>query len=173
MSQDTKGISFSIKEETFAFAIQSLVNNTMTWHRRNAPFGTNPTSADQDFALRNLQAKVYQAIYEEGTKWTPPDAQAGTPAEVDDTAEKFEICTSSSGSAAQHGTGIWAPPSPHDRRLCAPGTVASPAVRLPRIAVDPAVWPLQKMSAHHIIIIVVHFSLRIYGQLALKSEPVL
>eukprot|EP00959_Pyramimonas_sp_CCMP1952_P461968 9482462-Pyramimonas_sp.AAC.2 len=57
MSQDTKGISLSISEETLAFTIQSLVNNTLkTWRRRNA-FGTNPTSADQDFALRNLQAK--------------------------------------------------------------------------------------------------------------------
>eukprot|EP00959_Pyramimonas_sp_CCMP1952_P193354 4043488-Pyramimonas_sp.AAC.1 len=67
-------------------------------------FGTAPTSADKDFAFRNLQAKIYQAIYEEGAKWTPPDAQAGTPAEVDDTAEKFDIFTSSSSSAAQHGT---------------------------------------------------------------------
>eukprot|EP00959_Pyramimonas_sp_CCMP1952_P389165 8154181-Pyramimonas_sp.AAC.1 len=29
MSQDTKGISFSISEETLAFTIQSLVNNTL------------------------------------------------------------------------------------------------------------------------------------------------
>eukprot|EP00959_Pyramimonas_sp_CCMP1952_P309889 6484681-Pyramimonas_sp.AAC.1 len=82
MSQDTKGISFSIDEETFAFTIQSLANNTLeTWYRRNTSFGTDPTSADKDFALRNLQAKVYQAIYEEGTKWTSPGAQAGTLAE--------------------------------------------------------------------------------------------
>eukprot|EP00959_Pyramimonas_sp_CCMP1952_P004343 91305-Pyramimonas_sp.AAC.1 len=55
MSQDTKGISFSINEETFAFTFLSLVNNTLkTWRRRNASFGANPTSADQDFALRNL-----------------------------------------------------------------------------------------------------------------------
>eukprot|EP00959_Pyramimonas_sp_CCMP1952_P305264 6388258-Pyramimonas_sp.AAC.1 len=75
-------------------------------------FGTAPTSSDKDFALRNWQAKIFQAIYEEGAKWTPPDAQARTPAE--DTAEKFDISTSSSGSAAQHGTGIWAPPSPNE-----------------------------------------------------------
>eukprot|EP00959_Pyramimonas_sp_CCMP1952_P177247 3704959-Pyramimonas_sp.AAC.1 len=82
MSPDTKGISSSINEEMFTFTIESLVDNTMqTWHRGNACFGTNPTSADKDFASRNLQAKVYQAIYEEGTKWTPPDAQAGAPAE--------------------------------------------------------------------------------------------
>eukprot|EP00959_Pyramimonas_sp_CCMP1952_P225915 4724277-Pyramimonas_sp.AAC.1 len=61
-------------------------------------FGTNPTSADKDFALRNWQAKIYQAIYEEGTKWTPPDARAGAPAEGDDAAEKFNIFTPSSGS---------------------------------------------------------------------------
>eukprot|EP00959_Pyramimonas_sp_CCMP1952_P220273 4605405-Pyramimonas_sp.AAC.1 len=53
-------------------------------------FGTTPTSAAKDFALRNLQAKIDQAIYVEGTKWTPPDAQAGTPAEVDAAAEKFD-----------------------------------------------------------------------------------
>eukprot|EP00959_Pyramimonas_sp_CCMP1952_P067725 1413482-Pyramimonas_sp.AAC.1 len=105
MSQDTKSISFSIKEETFAFPIQPLVNNIVkTWHRRNTSFGTDPVSADQDFALRNLQANVYQAIYEEGTKWTPPDAQAGALAEGGDAAEKFDIFTSSSGSAAQRGT---------------------------------------------------------------------
>eukprot|EP00959_Pyramimonas_sp_CCMP1952_P332618 6965170-Pyramimonas_sp.AAC.1 len=49
MSQDTKGISSSINEETFTFTIQSLVNNTArTKHRRNTCFG--PTSADKDFA---------------------------------------------------------------------------------------------------------------------------
>eukprot|EP00959_Pyramimonas_sp_CCMP1952_P437500 9160052-Pyramimonas_sp.AAC.1 len=58
MSQDTRGISFPINEETFAYAIQSLVNNTLkTGHRTNASFATDPTSADRDFALRNLQAK--------------------------------------------------------------------------------------------------------------------
>eukprot|EP00959_Pyramimonas_sp_CCMP1952_P104019 2174209-Pyramimonas_sp.AAC.1 len=58
MSQDANGVSFSINEERFAFTIQSLVNNTLkTWHRRKTSFGTNPTSADQEFALRNLQAK--------------------------------------------------------------------------------------------------------------------
>eukprot|EP00959_Pyramimonas_sp_CCMP1952_P396128 8299786-Pyramimonas_sp.AAC.1 len=35
---------------------------------------------DQDFAARNLQAKVYQAICEEGAKWTPPYSRAGQPA---------------------------------------------------------------------------------------------
>eukprot|EP00959_Pyramimonas_sp_CCMP1952_P101572 2125083-Pyramimonas_sp.AAC.1 len=59
-------------------------------------------------------AKIYQAIHEEGAKSTPPDAQAGTPAEGDDAAEKFEFVTSSSGSAAQHGAGIWTPPSPNE-----------------------------------------------------------
>eukprot|EP00959_Pyramimonas_sp_CCMP1952_P030507 639568-Pyramimonas_sp.AAC.1 len=64
MSQDTGGISFSVEEETLAFTIQSLVNNTLkTCHRRNTSFGTNPTSADRDFALGNLQAKIYRAIY--------------------------------------------------------------------------------------------------------------
>eukprot|EP00959_Pyramimonas_sp_CCMP1952_P325530 6813235-Pyramimonas_sp.AAC.1 len=88
MSQDTKGISFSINEEAFAVTIQSLVNNALkTWRRRNASFGTDPTLADKGFALRKLQAKVYQDIYEEGTKWTPPDAQAGAPAEGDEAAE--------------------------------------------------------------------------------------
>eukprot|EP00959_Pyramimonas_sp_CCMP1952_P275814 5765118-Pyramimonas_sp.AAC.1 len=110
ISQDTKGISFSIYEETFAFTIQSLVKNILkTWHRRNLSFGTDPTSADKDFALRNLQAKVYQAIYEEGTKWTSPDAKAGAPAEGDDAAEKFDSFTSSSDPAAQHGTGMSTP----------------------------------------------------------------
>eukprot|EP00959_Pyramimonas_sp_CCMP1952_P129074 2699164-Pyramimonas_sp.AAC.1 len=67
MSQDTKGISFSINEETFAFTVQSLVNNTLrTWHRGTMSFGTTPTSADKDFAFRNSQAKIYQAINEEG-----------------------------------------------------------------------------------------------------------
>eukprot|EP00959_Pyramimonas_sp_CCMP1952_P157057 3284337-Pyramimonas_sp.AAC.1 len=81
MSQDTKGMCFSTNEEKLAFTIQSLVNNTLiTWHRRNTSYGNAPTPADQDFALRNLQAKVYQAIYEEGSKWMPPDSMAGTPA---------------------------------------------------------------------------------------------
>eukprot|EP00959_Pyramimonas_sp_CCMP1952_P146060 3058478-Pyramimonas_sp.AAC.1 len=76
------GIRSSINEETFAYAVQSLVNNNLeTWHRRKASFRANPNSADRDFAKRNLQAKVNQAIYEEGNKWTPPDAQAGTLAE--------------------------------------------------------------------------------------------
>eukprot|EP00959_Pyramimonas_sp_CCMP1952_P398132 8341742-Pyramimonas_sp.AAC.1 len=46
------------------------------------------------------------------------------------------------------------------------------AVRLPRTAVDPAAWPLQQIHAHHIIIILVHLSLRTYGQLALDYELV-
>eukprot|EP00959_Pyramimonas_sp_CCMP1952_P205238 4292080-Pyramimonas_sp.AAC.1 len=77
MCKGTKSFSSSINAETLTFTIQSLVDNTSgTWHRRDTCFGTNPTSVDKDFALRNLQAKVYQAIYEEGAKWTPPDAQA-------------------------------------------------------------------------------------------------
>eukprot|EP00959_Pyramimonas_sp_CCMP1952_P318029 6655312-Pyramimonas_sp.AAC.1 len=111
MSQDAKDISFSINEETFAFAIQSLVNNTLkTWHHRNTSSGSIPTLAGQDFAMRNLQASVYQAIYE-GSKWMPLDAKAGAPAGGDDAAEKFDIFTSRSGSAAQRGTGTWTPPS--------------------------------------------------------------
>eukprot|EP00959_Pyramimonas_sp_CCMP1952_P354114 7419086-Pyramimonas_sp.AAC.1 len=79
VSQDTKGIRFSSNEETFVYTIQSSVNNTLkTWHRRNTTYGNVPTLADQDFALRNLRAKVYQAIYEEGRKWMPPDSAAGT-----------------------------------------------------------------------------------------------
>eukprot|EP00959_Pyramimonas_sp_CCMP1952_P306140 6407030-Pyramimonas_sp.AAC.1 len=54
-------------------------------------FGTTPTSADKDFALRTLQAKIDQAMYEEGAKWTPPDAQAGALSEGGDAAEKFDI----------------------------------------------------------------------------------
>eukprot|EP00959_Pyramimonas_sp_CCMP1952_P160655 3359728-Pyramimonas_sp.AAC.1 len=74
MSQDTKGICFSIDEKTHAFAIQSWVNSTLkTWRHRNTSFGNAPTPADQDFALRNLQAKVHQAISGEDSKWTPPD----------------------------------------------------------------------------------------------------
>eukprot|EP00959_Pyramimonas_sp_CCMP1952_P382813 8021390-Pyramimonas_sp.AAC.1 len=58
MSQDTKGIRFSINDETFAYTIQSLVNKALkTWHRRNASFGTDPASADRDFASPNLQAQ--------------------------------------------------------------------------------------------------------------------
>eukprot|EP00959_Pyramimonas_sp_CCMP1952_P259562 5427077-Pyramimonas_sp.AAC.1 len=88
MSQDARGISFSMNEETFAFTIQSLVNNTLkTWHRRNASFGTAPASADKDFALRNLRAKIYQAIHEEEMTWALPDAHAGAPAEENDTVE--------------------------------------------------------------------------------------
>eukprot|EP00959_Pyramimonas_sp_CCMP1952_P177409 3708248-Pyramimonas_sp.AAC.1 len=89
MSQDTKGVRFSINE-TLDCTIQSLMNNTLkTWHHRNTHFGSIPTPADQEFALRNLQAKVYQAIYEEGNKWIPPDVKAGTLAGVDDAAEKL------------------------------------------------------------------------------------
>eukprot|EP00959_Pyramimonas_sp_CCMP1952_P343932 7203834-Pyramimonas_sp.AAC.1 len=79
-------------------------------------FGTTSTSADKDSALRDVQAKIYKAIYEEGTKWTPSAAQAGAPAEVDDAAEKFYIFILSSGSAAKRGTGIWMPPSPNEWR---------------------------------------------------------
>eukprot|EP00959_Pyramimonas_sp_CCMP1952_P280534 5864011-Pyramimonas_sp.AAC.1 len=50
-SQDTKGISSSINEETFTSTIQSLVTNTLkSWRRRNACSGSNPTSADKDSA---------------------------------------------------------------------------------------------------------------------------
>eukprot|EP00959_Pyramimonas_sp_CCMP1952_P166865 3487480-Pyramimonas_sp.AAC.1 len=58
------------------------------------------------------------------------------------------------------------------RWLRATGAAARPAARLPRTAVDPAVWPLQKMKAHRIITILVHLSLRTCGHLALNSEPV-
>eukprot|EP00959_Pyramimonas_sp_CCMP1952_P023629 496718-Pyramimonas_sp.AAC.1 len=51
-----------------------------TRRRRSTSRGNVPTPADQDFALRNLQAMVYQAIYEEGSKWMPLDTMAGTPA---------------------------------------------------------------------------------------------
>eukprot|EP00959_Pyramimonas_sp_CCMP1952_P246622 5154425-Pyramimonas_sp.AAC.1 len=103
MSQDTKGICFSINEETLAFAIQSLVNNTLnTWHRRNTSYGNVRAPADPDFALRNLQANVDRANAR---------SAARAPAGEDDAAEKFDIFSSSSGSAAQHGTGIWTPPS--------------------------------------------------------------
>eukprot|EP00959_Pyramimonas_sp_CCMP1952_P206664 4321753-Pyramimonas_sp.AAC.1 len=65
MSRGTKGISFSINDETPTFTIQSLVNNPLkTWPYRNVSFGTTPTSADKDFAFRSLQANIYQAIYE-------------------------------------------------------------------------------------------------------------
>eukprot|EP00959_Pyramimonas_sp_CCMP1952_P198565 4153504-Pyramimonas_sp.AAC.1 len=48
---------------------------------------------DETFAVAiQTLANLYQAIYEKGTKWTPPDAQAGTPAEADDSAEKYDIC---------------------------------------------------------------------------------
>eukprot|EP00959_Pyramimonas_sp_CCMP1952_P402049 8424838-Pyramimonas_sp.AAC.1 len=40
-----------------------------------------------------------------------PDVKAGTPAGGNDAAEKFDIFTPGSGSAAQHGTGIGTPPS--------------------------------------------------------------
>eukprot|EP00959_Pyramimonas_sp_CCMP1952_P357642 7488097-Pyramimonas_sp.AAC.1 len=46
------------------------------------------------------------------------------------------------------------------RRPCAPGTLAGPAARPPKTAVDPAAWPLQHMSAHRIIIIRVHFVIK-------------
>eukprot|EP00959_Pyramimonas_sp_CCMP1952_P256647 5361495-Pyramimonas_sp.AAC.1 len=58
------------------------------------------------------------------------------------------------------------------RWLRAQGALASPAARLPRTAVDPAVWPLQHLNDHRIIVILVRLSLRIYGQLALNSELV-
>eukprot|EP00959_Pyramimonas_sp_CCMP1952_P327953 6866061-Pyramimonas_sp.AAC.1 len=58
------------------------------------------------------------------------------------------------------------------RRLRAPGAVASPAAWLARTAVDLAAWPLQKKSAHRSMIILMHVSLRMRGQLALNSEPV-
>eukprot|EP00959_Pyramimonas_sp_CCMP1952_P446334 9345132-Pyramimonas_sp.AAC.1 len=58
MSLDTKGIRFSINEETFAYAIQSLVSSApQTWHRRNTTDRNVPAPADQDFALRALQSK--------------------------------------------------------------------------------------------------------------------
>eukprot|EP00959_Pyramimonas_sp_CCMP1952_P356916 7473748-Pyramimonas_sp.AAC.1 len=83
---------------------QSLVDNTLkTWHRTNTAFGNVPTPADQDFALRSVQARVYQARYGEGSKWMLPDSAAGTPAGANagapaganGTAEKFDIFTSS------------------------------------------------------------------------------
>eukprot|EP00959_Pyramimonas_sp_CCMP1952_P002752 56885-Pyramimonas_sp.AAC.1 len=60
MSQDSRGIRFSTNEESLSYAIQSLVNNApKTWNR---------------------QAMVYQAFYEEGSEWAPPDNAAGAPA---------------------------------------------------------------------------------------------
>eukprot|EP00959_Pyramimonas_sp_CCMP1952_P070495 1472432-Pyramimonas_sp.AAC.1 len=57
-------------------------------------------------------------MHEKCSKRMPPDNAAGTPAGViagapdgaDDTAEKFDILISTSGSSA-HGTGIRTPPS--------------------------------------------------------------
>eukprot|EP00959_Pyramimonas_sp_CCMP1952_P093073 1947922-Pyramimonas_sp.AAC.1 len=46
----------------------------------------------------------------------PPDAKAWTPVGGDDAAEKFDIFMSSSGSAAQRGTGMRAPPSLENER---------------------------------------------------------
>eukprot|EP00959_Pyramimonas_sp_CCMP1952_P249865 5223603-Pyramimonas_sp.AAC.1 len=89
MSQGARGISHSINEEALSYAIQPMVNNNLkTWHRRNTVHGSNPTPADQDFALRNLQAKIYRAIHDEGSKWAPPDSAAGHSAAVSDAAEK-------------------------------------------------------------------------------------
>eukprot|EP00959_Pyramimonas_sp_CCMP1952_P374421 7841149-Pyramimonas_sp.AAC.1 len=69
---------------------------------------------------------------EEGSKWLPPDSaagappgvNAGTPAGAADTAEKFDMFTSGSGSAA-HGVGIWTPLSlANERRGQARATAA-------------------------------------------------
>eukprot|EP00959_Pyramimonas_sp_CCMP1952_P111424 2330753-Pyramimonas_sp.AAC.1 len=106
MSQDTKGISFSINEETLAYTIQpGIAGIRLSGRAPPRPIRTSPCET----CMRR-----YQATYEEGNMWTPPDARAGTPAEVDDAAEKFDIFTSSSGSAAEHGTGIWTAPSPNE-----------------------------------------------------------
>eukprot|EP00959_Pyramimonas_sp_CCMP1952_P221827 4637632-Pyramimonas_sp.AAC.1 len=67
---------------------------------------------DLDFAVRALQAKVYQAIYDEGTKWTPPDsradqpATAGQPAASSGAAERFDVYTSSSASPISPGGSV-------------------------------------------------------------------
>eukprot|EP00959_Pyramimonas_sp_CCMP1952_P304999 6383180-Pyramimonas_sp.AAC.2 len=112
MSQDTKGIGYAINEETLSYSIQSMVDNTLkTWRRRSTLHSGKPTPADQDFAVGDLQAKVYQAIHAEGSKWAPPNrhagqpATAGQPAASSNAAEKYETYTSSSGSGA-HGTGF-------------------------------------------------------------------
>eukprot|EP00959_Pyramimonas_sp_CCMP1952_P121041 2530674-Pyramimonas_sp.AAC.1 len=59
MPQDTRGISHAINEEKLAYAIQPMVDNTLTaWRRRNSLHSGKPTPVDQDFAARNLQAKA-------------------------------------------------------------------------------------------------------------------
>eukprot|EP00959_Pyramimonas_sp_CCMP1952_P127612 2669291-Pyramimonas_sp.AAC.1 len=78
-----------------------MVNITRkTWYPSIAVSGGMPAPADQDFAVRNLQAKVYQAIYKEGSKWAAPNSQAGQPsiagqaAASSDAAEKCDTFTS-------------------------------------------------------------------------------
>eukprot|EP00959_Pyramimonas_sp_CCMP1952_P413521 8665145-Pyramimonas_sp.AAC.1 len=72
---------------------------------------------DHDFAAIALQAMVYQAIYDEGTKWAPPDSRAGQPATAGQpaassgAAERCYIYTSSSAS----------PISPGGSAACKPG----------------------------------------------------
>eukprot|EP00959_Pyramimonas_sp_CCMP1952_P090116 1886497-Pyramimonas_sp.AAC.1 len=70
------GIGHGANEETFAFAVQPMVDSSApkTWRRRNAAHSGKPAAVDQDFAAGNLQAKVYRAIYGEGAQRAPPDS---------------------------------------------------------------------------------------------------
>eukprot|EP00959_Pyramimonas_sp_CCMP1952_P308006 6446265-Pyramimonas_sp.AAC.1 len=124
MSQDTRGIGHVIGEGTSVYAIQSMVDNAlMTWRQKKTLYSCKPKPADPDFAVRNLQAKVYQAMCKEGSKWTPPDSHAGQPATAGQpaassgTAERYDVYASSSaapvllGDSAALGTGIRTPPS--------------------------------------------------------------
>eukprot|EP00959_Pyramimonas_sp_CCMP1952_P362645 7594542-Pyramimonas_sp.AAC.1 len=83
--------------------------------RRNTFYSGRPTPADQDVAAKNLRAKVYQAICKGGSKWMPPNSNAGQPATAGqpaapgDAAEGYDIYASSSECAA-HGAGTWATP---------------------------------------------------------------
>eukprot|EP00959_Pyramimonas_sp_CCMP1952_P257106 5372015-Pyramimonas_sp.AAC.1 len=58
MSQDTRGMNHSIIQGTFAFAIQSTVENALeTWRRRDAAHSGKPSVVDQDFAARDCRRR--------------------------------------------------------------------------------------------------------------------
>eukprot|EP00959_Pyramimonas_sp_CCMP1952_P027862 584452-Pyramimonas_sp.AAC.1 len=103
MSQDIKGISFSIIEETLAFTIQPGIAGIR-------PSELSPPRPTRTSPCATCRRSYVRPFHEGGNEWTPPDAKAGSPAEGDDAAERLDLFTSSSGFAAQYFAGIWTPP---------------------------------------------------------------
>eukprot|EP00959_Pyramimonas_sp_CCMP1952_P083886 1754435-Pyramimonas_sp.AAC.1 len=79
MSPDTGGSVHTVNEETPACVIQSMVDNALkTWCHKIRCTVATPRPLIRTSPRGTLQAKVDQAIREEGSKWAPPDGPAAS-----------------------------------------------------------------------------------------------